>query len=72
MTAANVVTRCVQCILPDSLPSVALEAEHDELRNRPGEPPILAPFLEEIGMSHEEFLASVRDWRTLDRFRQKR
>jgi hypothetical protein len=49
-----------------------LEAEHDELRNRPGEPPILAPFLEEIGMSHEEFLASVRDWKTLDRFRQKR
>ncbi|MBN1136113.1 MAG: hypothetical protein JXM73_05990 [Anaerolineae bacterium] len=50
----------------------ALEAEYDELRNRPGEPQILAPFLQEIGMSHDEFLSSARDWRTLDRFRKKR
>lgn len=50
----------------------ALEAEYDELRNPPGEPQILAPFLEEIGMSHDDFTSSVQDWRALEGFRPQR
>lgn len=49
----------------------AMEAECDEQRNPRPEPQILASFLQEIGMSHDEFLSSVQDWRTLGRFRQK-
>lgn len=49
----------------------ALEAEYEELRNPPPEPAILHSFLQEIGMSHEEFMSSTQDWRALDRFRQR-
>jgi hypothetical protein len=51
--------------------SEAMEAECNELRNPLPEPPILARFLQEIEMSHDEFLSSVGDWKTLGSFRRK-
>ncbi len=49
----------------------ALHAEQEELANL-HPPKNLAPFLAEIGMSEEEFEASVQDWRRLDAFRATR
>ena len=35
------------------------------------EPKVLDSFLEQIEMSHDEFYSSVKDWKNLDKFRNK-
>ena len=49
----------------------ALQIEEDNLRNRQ-EPRSLDLFLEDIDMSRDEFYASIKDWKKMDGFRDKR
>ena len=49
----------------------AMDSERERLDN-PQVPAVLDSFLAEIGVSRDEFHASVRDWRATDRFRGKK
>jgi len=49
----------------------AMEIEREKFAN-PQEPKMLEPFLREIGVSRDEFESSVRDWRKIEQFRDRK
>jgi hypothetical protein len=60
--------RCGQVRRGELTREEALRADEEDLAD-PKTPPALGPFLEEIGLSEDEFQAAVGDWTRLDRFR---